>query len=271
MATDNTTLNTGTGGDAIRDIDKGGIKTQVVILDLGGAGAESLLTGTLPVSLATAPLPATAATDTLQTAGNASLTSIDGKITACNTGAVVISSGTITSITNSVTVTGSVTVSATDLDIRNLVFATDKVDISGSSGVGVTGTFWPATQPISGTIDAITASVAVTGAFFQATQPVSLAQPVSATATEDVPTYTEGATQALSQDLEGNLRTRLSAVVSDVPPNYLTGSTEPLSLSSDGRLRVSFVPSDNYIDFFTPFNFGNPENIWNTEQLGSPW
>src|SRR3990167_8683270 len=41
------------------------------------------------------------------------------------------------------------TVTATDLDIRNLVFATDKVDISGSSSVGVTGTFYQATQPVS--------------------------------------------------------------------------------------------------------------------------
>ena len=52
MVTDNTTLNAATvaGGDVIRDITKGGAKTQVVVLDLGGAGAESLLTGTLPVS-----------------------------------------------------------------------------------------------------------------------------------------------------------------------------------------------------------------------------
>lgn len=34
---------------------------------------------------------------------------------------------------NSITVDGSVTVSATDLDIRNLVFATDKIDTSGST------------------------------------------------------------------------------------------------------------------------------------------
>lgn len=34
---------------------------------------------------------------------------------------------------SSVTVSGSVTVTATDLDIRNLVFATDKVDVSGSA------------------------------------------------------------------------------------------------------------------------------------------
>lgn len=51
---DNTVLNPGAGGDTIRDIEKGGKKTQVVTLDLGGAGAEILLTGTLPVSQAVA-------------------------------------------------------------------------------------------------------------------------------------------------------------------------------------------------------------------------
>lgn len=60
----------------------------------------------------------------LETGGNlaaaaTSVSSIDGKITACNTGAVVVSSGTITSITNP---------------------------------VAVTGTFWQATQPVSGTV-----------------------------------------------------------------------------------------------------------------------
>jgi hypothetical protein len=40
---------------------------------------------------------------------------------------------------NSITVDGAVTVSATDLDIRSLVFATDKVDVSGSS-ITVTAT-----------------------------------------------------------------------------------------------------------------------------------
>jgi hypothetical protein len=45
--------------------------------------------------------------------------------------------------------TGTQAVSAVDLDIRNLAFATDKVDASGSTGVGVTGTFFQATQPVS--------------------------------------------------------------------------------------------------------------------------
>lgn len=35
----NTVLNTGTGGAVIRNIDKGGAKTPVVIVDLGGTGS----------------------------------------------------------------------------------------------------------------------------------------------------------------------------------------------------------------------------------------
>lgn len=43
----------------------------------------------------------------------------------------------------------STTVTATNLDIRDLLFASDKVDVSGSTAVGVTGTFWQVTQPVS--------------------------------------------------------------------------------------------------------------------------
>lgn len=63
---DNTTLNPGTGGDLSRAIDKGGVKTQVVTLDLGGAGAESLTSGVVPVSAAALPLPSGAATEATQ-------------------------------------------------------------------------------------------------------------------------------------------------------------------------------------------------------------
>ena len=43
--TDNTTLPAGSGGDQIRDIDRSGVKTQVVMLDSGGqAGPEALAT-----------------------------------------------------------------------------------------------------------------------------------------------------------------------------------------------------------------------------------
>lgn len=46
---DNTTLNSGTGGDTVRDIDRAGVKTQVVQLDAGGAAAESLVSSTNPL------------------------------------------------------------------------------------------------------------------------------------------------------------------------------------------------------------------------------
>lgn len=46
---DNTTLNPGTGGDAIRDLDRAGVKTQVTQLDHGGAAGESLTTTTNPL------------------------------------------------------------------------------------------------------------------------------------------------------------------------------------------------------------------------------
>ncbi len=50
---------------------------------------------TQPVSVASLPLPSLAATAAKQDTGNTSLASIDGKITAVNTGAVVVASGTL--------------------------------------------------------------------------------------------------------------------------------------------------------------------------------
>jgi hypothetical protein len=47
--TDNTLLNSGTGGDTIRDIDRSGVKTQVTQLDAGGAAGESLVSSLSPM------------------------------------------------------------------------------------------------------------------------------------------------------------------------------------------------------------------------------
>ena len=131
------------------------------------------------------------------------LTAIDAdtsRITACNTGAVVVASGTITSITNAVAVTGtfwqatqpvsgtfwqatqpvslaSPVGAGTEAAAIRVTVATDStgvlsIDDNGGAitvdgTVAVTGTFWQATQPVSGT-------------FWQTTQPVSLASPVGA-------------------------------------------------------------------------------------------
>lgn len=71
---DNTTLNPGVGGDVVAADDVGGVKYQVVKLDLGGDGVSSPVSGALPVSGAfyqatqpvsaqSLPLPAGAATE----------------------------------------------------------------------------------------------------------------------------------------------------------------------------------------------------------------
>lgn len=134
----------------------------------GGAWNVTNISGTVA-------LPTGAATGAKQDTGNTSLASIDGKITAVNTGAVVVASSALpagastsasqtTGNTSLSTIAGAVagtemqvdvltmpttTVQATNLDIRDLTFAADKVDASGSTGVGVTGTFFQATQPVS--------------------------------------------------------------------------------------------------------------------------
>jgi hypothetical protein len=129
-------------------------KTQIVDAD---GDAVTITGGKLDVnaSVDTTGLATSAGQDT----GNASLSSIDGKITAVNTGAVVISSSALptgastsalqtTGNTSLSTIAGAVsgtemqvdvitmpitTVQATNLDIRDLAFASDKVDVSGST------------------------------------------------------------------------------------------------------------------------------------------
>lgn len=54
------------------------------------------------------------------------------------------------------------------------VSATDPLPMTVVGTVPVSGTFWQATQPVSGTVS-VSGAVAVTGTFYQATQPVSAA------------------------------------------------------------------------------------------------
>ena len=75
-----------------------------------------------------------------------STTSIDGKITACNTGAVVLAAGT--AAFGKLAANSGVTIGA--------------VEIAAAQTIAVTGTFWQATQPVSLTSTTITGTVAVT-------------------------------------------------------------------------------------------------------------
>lgn len=65
MASDNTQLNSGTGGDTVRDLARqaGTVKTQVVQLDLGGASANAEVLITAGQQLSAASVPVVIASD----------------------------------------------------------------------------------------------------------------------------------------------------------------------------------------------------------------
>lgn len=99
----------------------------------------------VPVSVASLPLPTGAATAANQVTANTTLSSIDSKLTA--------PINVVGPITDAELRASPVSVTATDLDIRNLTFGSDKVDVSGST-VNVAGSV-QLDEPVkvAGTID----------------------------------------------------------------------------------------------------------------------
>lgn len=119
---------------------------DVNLTEVGGIAfslGQQLAASSLPVVLTAAqittltPLSTVAVTQsTSPWVVSLTSTTITGTVAAAQSGTWNI--GTLTTITNPVAVTGTFwqatqPVSATDLDIRNLVFATDKADVSGSA------------------------------------------------------------------------------------------------------------------------------------------
>jgi hypothetical protein len=126
--------------------------TNPVTVNVGLTDAELRATP-IPVSGTITVDTSALSTAAKQDTGNSSLGNISTKIDTI-AGAI---SGTEVQV--DVLTMPTTTVQATNLDIRDLVFANDKVDISGSTGVGVTGTFFQATQPISGTVTVDTSAL----------------------------------------------------------------------------------------------------------------
>lgn len=133
-------------------------------------------------------------------------------------------------------------VSATNLDIRDLLFASDKVDVSGSSSVGVTGTFWQATQPVSIATTAlagvqvdITRSITlpVSGTFWQATQPVSIITSTLA----GVRVFVENPATG-TQNV--NITAATTSVLSGVKV-VLNGSTSTIPVSLSGNQAINIA------------------------------
>lgn len=115
-------------------------------------------TDSVAITAAALPLPSGAATEATlaglltNTQLRATPVPVSGPLTDAELRATPVPvSGTVTTggLTDAQLRASPVPVSATNLDVRDLVFATDKVDVSGSTGVGVTGTFFQATQPVS--------------------------------------------------------------------------------------------------------------------------
>lgn len=200
----NTTL-PGTG-DVVRDIDKGGVKTQVFTLDVGGSGAETLvagtvpvsgtvaLSGTVPISASALPLPTGAAVDssltTLNTTvgtGNTSLGTLNTNVGAQADVAATADTGSFSLIAylkrGIAKLTSIVTALAGGLPAALGTGGGLKVDGSGTA------------LPISGTVG-VSGSVGVTGTFFQATQPVSGTVGISGTVPTSASPVTSGGLSA---------------------------------------------------------------------------
>lgn len=115
------------------------------------------------------------------------------------------------------------------------------------SSQAVTGTFWQATQPVSGTVG-VSGSVAVTGTFWQATQPVSAAS---------LPLPTGAATETTLATIAGAVKAEDSAHVSghsgipmlairqaaDVPSSDADGDYTLFKMDEEGRLKVASKPA----------------------------
>lgn len=100
MAIESVDANPGTGGAKFATDDISGGKTVPYAKLMSGTDASEELIGGdaangLDVDVTRSALPAGASTSAKQDTGNTSLSSIDGKITAVNTGAVVVSSSAL--------------------------------------------------------------------------------------------------------------------------------------------------------------------------------
>lgn len=270
----NTVLSTGAGGDTIRGVDKGGVKTQVVLLDVGAAGAESLFSvgqqlavssfsvvlasdqAVIPVSL-----PAGFATSALQSTGNASLVSIDAKLTSPLTVNVGLTDAQLRA--SAVPVSGTVAV--------NVIsgFATSGLQTTGNTSLASIDTKLTNPLPVSA------ASLPLpTGASTDALQTAGNAS-LTTIAAKDFSTETTLALLrsllnitpgASSASINGPM---VQGLVDDNLSSYLDSTIRPLSLTNDGRLRVVNVPALADLSFVDEKN--SPPYTDFPSFIESPW
>ncbi len=103
--------------------------------------------------------------------------------------------------------------------------ATQPVSIASMPSTPVTGTFWQATQPISGTVG-VSGSVAVTGSFYQATQPVSIAATVAVSGP-----LTDTQLRATAVPISGTVTANVGTGTQPVSGTFWQ-ATQPVSIAS---------------------------------------
>lgn len=184
---------------------------------------------TQPISAAALPLPSGASTSALQTSGNASLISIDSKLT------------------NPLPVSGPLTdaqLRATPVPVSGSITATN-------ASIGATGSSVPASATFVGGTDGTNLrafKVSTTGVLSvdgsAVTQPISA---VSLPLPSGAATEATLATHAVAQGstTSGQVGPLLQAATTTNRPTYSTGTTDPLSLTLGGCLRTSIAQIGN--------------------------
>lgn len=136
---DNTTLDGGAGGDTIRTEDKAGIKTQVVIIDRGGTGAEDLWKGlnygTDDGGTTLRPLK-TNADGSVCINDNAGAVTVDGTVAVTDGGGSITVDGTVTATiaAGATTIAKAEDVASADADVGVPAMAVRKAAPANTSG-----------------------------------------------------------------------------------------------------------------------------------------
>lgn len=213
-------------------------------VDIGGNGSITVTSGTItvqnevevkndagnpvPISAASLPLPTGASTEAKQDISNTILSSVDTRL-----------SGTLL-------VDGSAVVqpvSATNLDIRDLSFSTDKVDVSGSS-VTVTGVATEAKQDAAnsslGSIDSKLPSSLTVASSRLLVDGSGVTQPVSVSS---LPRPDDAARESTLSSLESKIPANITVASSRllVDGSGVTQPTKEVGLASVGKARIDYT------------------------------
>lgn len=190
------------------------------------------VTNTVPISAASLPLPTGASTSALQTTGNASLTSIDSKLTSPIT--VTANQGTspwVTSVSNfpaTQPVSGTVAVTqSTSPWVDNITqFGSNPVVTgTGASGVGIPRVTVSNDSNILATQSGPWTVTANAGTNLNTS---ALALDASVTALQ----------VSQSSTTSGEKGPLVQGAVTTAAPTYTTGQTNPISLTTSGALRT---------------------------------